>query len=340
MGGPEASNRQSRTGESRVRLWLLLDAHRFVVAGGMALGVFCGLLALGALDPTPLRTTMRGSDPSETAFQALVGGVITGVTLIISIAQLSVSQELAAAGNQRERMTDSLTLQEDIEDAAESIGGPSPATYLALLCAASRRRATDLEEVVADNGDATLRERVDRFADRVIENADGIESELASSQFGEFAVVRAALNYNYSWKIYAARRLRIDHEESLSEEELAAFDRMSEVLQLFGPAQEYFKTHYIQWEFVNLSRAIMYVAVPALTTAIGVLLYVDAGVFPGGTFGIDNMTWLVSATATFALAPFFVFISYMLRIATISKRTGTTGPFILRDSERLDVFDW
>jgi hypothetical protein len=30
----------------------------------------------------------------------------------------------------------------------------------------------------------------------------------------------------------------------------------------------------------------------------------------------------------------------MLRIATISKRTGTTGPFILREAERLDVFDW
>jgi hypothetical protein len=340
MSGPEASNRQSRTGENRVRLWLLLDAHRLVIAGGMALGVFCGLLVLGALDPTPLRASMRGSDPTETAFQALIAGVITSVTLIISIAQLSVSQELAAAGNQRERMANSLTLQEDIEDVAESIGGPSPATYLSLLCVASRQRATELEEAVAENGDATLRERVDRFADRVIENADGIESELTGAQFGEFAVIRAALNYNYSWKIYAARRLQIDHEESLSEEETAAFDRMSEVLQLFGPAQEYFKTHYLQWEFVNLSRTIMYVAAPALTMAIAVLLYVDTGVWPGQTLGVDNMTWIVSATATFAVVPFFVFISYMLRIATISKRTGTTGPFILRDSERLDVFDW
>jgi Ca2+/Na+ antiporter len=340
MSGPEVSNRQSRTGESRVRLWILLDAHRMTIAGGMALAVFCGLVVLGALDPTPLRTIMRGGDPTDTAFQALIGGVITSVTLIISIAQLSVSQELAAVGDQRERMASSLSLQEDIEDAAGAISGPSPGTYLGLLCAASRQQATALEEAVADNSDATLRERVDRFADRVIENADGIEAELTSAQFGEFAVVRAALNYNYSWKIYATRRLQIDHEDALSEEETAAFDRMGDVLELFGPAQEYFKTHYLQWEFVNLSRAIMYVAIPALTTAIAVLLYVDAGVFPGQTLGIDNMTWVVSATATFTVLPFFVFISYLLRIATISKRTGTTGPFILRDSERLDVFDW
>jgi hypothetical protein len=84
----------------------------------------------------------------------------------------------------------------------------------------------------------------------------------------------------------------------------------------------------------------MYVAIPALTTAIAVLLYVDEGVFPGQTFAIDNITWVVSATATVTIFPFFVFISYLLRIATISKRTGATGPFILRDSERLDIFEW
>lgn len=310
------------------------------VAAGMSLVVFLGLVVLGALDPTPLRQIMRGQDPTDTVFQALVGGVITGVTLIISIAQLSVSRELAAAGNQRERMENSLSLQEDIEDAAASIGGPSPATYLGLLCAASRQQATALEEAVADNSDTELRERVDRFADRVIDNANGIEAELANAQFGEFAVIRAALNYNYSWKIYAARRLRIDHEDALSDEEGEAFDRMADVLELFGPAQEYFKTHYIQWEFVNLSRAIMYVTLPSLTVAVAVLLYVDAGMFPGQMLGIDNLTWVVSATATFAVLPLFIFVSYMLRIATISKRTGTTGPFILRDSERLDVFDW
>ncbi|EMA37571.1 hypothetical protein C447_12657 [Halococcus hamelinensis 100A6] len=306
----------------------------------MALGVFGGLTVLGALDPTPLRTTMRGQDPTDTAFQALIAAVITGVTLIISIAQLSVSQELAAAGSQRERMTSSLALQEDIEDAADSIGDPSPATYLRLLCEASRRQATALEKAVAENSDTTLRKRVGRFVNRVSENADGIEGELADAEFGEFDVIRAALNYNYSWKIYATRRLRIDHANSLSEKENDAFDRMSDVLQLFGPAQEYFKTHYIQWEFVNLSRAIMYVSAPALTVAVAMLLYVDAGVFPGEVLGIDNMTWVVSAAATFTALPFFIFISYMLRIATISKRTGATGPFILRDSERLDVFDW
>ena len=47
-----------------------------------------------------------------------------------------------------------------------------------------------------------------------------------------------------------------------------------------------------------------------------------------------------SSFPTIAVLPFLVLVAYMLRIATISKRTGTTGPFILREAERLDVFDW
>lgn len=340
MNSPDASNRQARTGENRVRLWILLDAHRLVIAGGIALVVFLVLVVLGALAPRALSALMQRGDPTDTVFQALIGGVITGVTLIVSIAQLTLAQELGPVGDQRDRMATSLTLQEDIEDVAGSIGAPNPSTYLALLCAASRHQAHALTESIAETDDAVLRDRVERFTQRVTDNAAGIEEELASAQFGEFAVLRAALNYNYSWKIYAIRRLQIEHSDSLTHDQSEAFDRMTDVLELFGPAREYFKTQYMQWELVNLSRAIMYVAIPALAVAIAVPLYMDATIFPGQTLGIDTMTWMVSATATIAVAPFFVFISYMLRVATISKRTGTTGPFILREAERLDVFDW
>nr|WP_239642054.1 hypothetical protein [Natrinema versiforme] len=50
--------------------------------------------------------------------------------------------------------------------------------------------------------------------------------------------------------------------------------------------------------------------------------------------------WVVSASATLALVPFFLLAAYVLRIATISKRTGSLGPFILRRAERTDAIDW
>lgn len=338
MSSPEASNRQARTGESDARLWVLLDAGRLVITAVMAVVVFLALVALSALDPSP----MAGSsgDPIDTAFQALIGAVITGVSLVVSVTQLSLSQELGPVGGQRDRMDSSLGLQEDIESAAEEIESPDPSAYLRLLCLASRKQAGALQSAVAGSDDEVLGERVDRFATRVVENAEGIEEELANARFGEFAVLRAALNYNYSWKIYAARRLRIEHADSIDEQASEAFEDMIDTLSLFGPAREYFKTQYVQWELVNLSRTITYAAIPALVVAIATVFYVDGSAFRGVTLGISDLTWVASASATIAVLPFLVLVAYMLRIATISKRTGTTGPFILREAERLDVFDW
>jgi hypothetical protein len=338
MSSPGASNRQARTGENNARLWVLLDANRLLIAGITALLVFLALVALGIFDPAPLA---EGSDdPIDTAFQALIGAVITGVSLVVTITQLALSQELGPVGGQRDRMDSSLGLQGDIESAAGEIESPAPSTYLRLLCVASRKQAGALEDAIDGNDDGLLGERVDRFVSRVVENAEGIEAELANARFGDFAVLRAALNYNYSWKIYAARRLRIEHEDSIDEEASAAFEEMIDTLSLFGPAREYFKTQYVQWELVDLSRTIIYAAIPALVVSIGTLYYVDMRSFPGVTLGIRDLLWVVSASTTIAVFPFLILVTYMLRIATISKRTGTTGPFILREAERLDVFDW
>lgn len=338
MSDAEASKRQARTGESNAWLWVLLDADRVVIAGITAVMIFLALVLLSALDPSP----MAGSsgDPIDTVFQGLIGAVITGVSLVVSISQLSLSQELGPVGGQRDRMDSSLGLQDEIERAAGEIESPDPSTYLRLLCVASRKQADALEDAVASSNDELLRERVDRFASRVVENAEGIEGELATARFGEFAVLRAALNYNYSWKIYAARRLQIEHAGSIDETADEALGEMVNTLSLFGPTREYFKTQYVQWELVNLSRAIIYAAIPALVVAIATLFYIDASAVPGTTLGVSDLTWVASASATIAVLPFLILVAYMLRIATISKRTGTTGPFILREAERLDIFDW
>ncbi|PSP75185.1 hypothetical protein BRC86_04020 [Halobacteriales archaeon QS_3_64_16] len=338
MSSPEASNRQARTGESSARLWVLLDARRSAIVAMMAVAIFLALVLLSTLDPSPLAES--SGDPIDTAFQGLIGAVITGVSLVVSITQLSLSQELGPVGGQRDRMDSSLGLQDDIESAAGEIESPDPSTYLRLLCVASRKQASALQSAVAESDDELLGERVDRFASRVVENAEGIETELADARFGDFAVIRAALNYNYSWKIYAARRLRIEHTDSIDEQASEAFEDIVDTLSLFGPAREYFKTQYVQWELVNLSRTIIYAAIPALVVSIATVFYVDETALSGMTFGISNLTWVASASATIAVLPFLVLVAYMLRLATISKRTGTTGPFILREAERLDVFDW
>lgn len=48
------------------------------------------------------------------------------------------------------------------------------------------------------------------------------------------------------------------------------------------------------------------------------------------------MIWAVSTAFTLSVTPFLVFVSYILRVATVAQRTLAIGPMILRDSETPD----
>jgi hypothetical protein len=70
-----------------------------------------------------------------------------------------------------------------------------------------------------------------------------------------------------------------------------------------------------------------------VTSATVVLLF-DVENYPGTVLGLDVGVLIVAAATAVAVAPFAVLLSYVLRIATITRRTLAIGPFILRSSER------
>ena len=345
MGGSEsdqpADRMRERVGESRVKLWVLLDADRRVVAAVPVVVTFLALVVLGTLDPSPLPEAVGDKDPIETTFQGFLTAIITGVTLVVTLTQLVLSQELGAVGDQRERMDEAMAFREDVEGAIDAPAAPpEPAGFLQSVVDATNARANDLADAVADSDDDRLRERVDNLVDSIEGNAETVTDRLGDAQFGTFGVLFAALDYNYSWKIYEARRIRNTHDD-LPEEADRALDRLTEALTFFGPAREHFKTLYFQWELVNLSRVILYAAVPALLVSVGMVLFVDDAVtVTGATFGVSNLLWLVSAAVALALVPFVLLLSYVLRIATVAKRTLAIGPFVLRESGRSADIDW
>ncbi|MFB6270208.1 MAG: hypothetical protein ABEH83_09710, partial [Halobacterium sp.] len=109
---------------------------------------------------------------------------------------------------------------------------------------------------------------------------------------------------------------------------------------LFGPAREHFKTLYFQWELSELSRQLLYAAVPALAAAIAALLLFDPAQFPGATLGVSHALVVVSAAATVAVLPFALLLAYILRIITVTKRTLSIGPFVLRETDRSADVDY
>ncbi len=313
---------------------VLLRVNRWVLTGAILTATFAVLVGFSQLGLTPLRTIVDDQDGLHFLFSAFIGAIITGTSIVVTINQLVLSQELGAVGDQRDRMEASMAFRQDIESKTQQgTSPPEPAAFLYELVDGIERRAIELRETVADGG-SEGEVAIIEYVDDLVENAQSVKGNLENAQFGNFEVVQAALQFNYSRKIYDAHQIQSDYTDSLSSETIEAIDGTVELLTLFAPAREHFKTLYFQWELINLSRALLYLAVPTLTTMGLLIMYIDGNALPGATFGVDNLVWLTSAGFVIGLSPFVVFIAYVLRIVTVAKQTLAMGPFILRESER------
>jgi ABC-type multidrug transport system fused ATPase/permease subunit len=329
-----ANTMRERSDESRIKLWILLRANRLLVSSVLTGAVFVAFVIAVAVLYPPFPRQIQSSDMIDTMFSTMITVIVTGTTLVVTIGQLVLSQENGPLGDQRDRMANSMDFREFTE---ELIGAPSPADpseFLRQIIGITAQRTTALRESIGENHDETLREEVDEFAESVTGNADTVRDQLEGARFGSFDVVFAALNFNYSWKIFQVERLANEYEQSLTEDERCLLDEIKTALSLFGPAREHIKTLYFQWALINLSQMILYAAVPALAVAGIMVAIVDAGTFPGSTLGFDHITLVVGGAFAVTLVPFMLFVSYVLRIVTIAKRTLAIEPLILRDSQR------
>ena len=329
-----ANTMRDRAGESRLRMWVLLAANRLHVTGALAIGVFITFVVLVTVIPPALLPELRAGDTIETMFSTMIGATITGTTLVVTIGQLVLSQENGPLGEQRSRMESSM----DVRDYAEElIGAPSPSdpsAFLRQLIGVAEERAKVVRDGLHDIDSDQLRWEVEQFTDSVIENAEEVREQLDEAEFGTFDVLFAALNFNYSWKIYQVERIAHDHAEDLDEPANTSLEELKTALSLFGPAREHIKTLYFEWALVSLSQLILYAAIPALVIDAVMVTIVDGATLPGTTFGITNITLLLGGAFTLSLVPFLVFASYILRIVTIAKRTLAIEPLILRESQR------
>lgn len=323
---------RGRIEESRIKFWILTRMNRWVLTVSLLVVMFVLLIGLSQLDPTPMRRVVESDDGIWQIFSAMITAIITVVALVVTVNQLVLSQELGALGDQRERMQESLEFQRDVEPwISPSVTPPEPTAFLQALLDAVLAIAEELQS--KNPGDTSAENPVDTFADDLATNARSVRDSLDGSQFGTFEVIDAALDFNYSMKIYEARSLLGESEHDLDEATRQQLTDLVTVLAFIGVIREHFKTLYFQWELVDLSRMILYASVPALTVALGMLLYVDPSAISGATLGVDNLVWLVCAAATVALAPFFILFAYVLRITTVAKRTLAIGPFILRTTD-------
>lgn len=326
-----ADTMRERTGESRAKVWLLITGNRWVVTGLILAGTFGGLVALYVAGPVSIRNFLAGTSIG-TLFSSVIIAIVTAVTFVLTASQIVLSQELGSLGVLRDRMDEEMSFRSDLEEQAPTdVSPPEPSGFLATVVGSINERADDLaDRARADDG---VDEAVVEYAEEVADHGERIVDDLEGEEFGTFDVLLPVLNYNYSWKVFAARRLRAANPDA-SVETKRAFDELLAGLQFVGPAREYVKAKYLQWEFINLARVMLYSAMPALALSMYVLTVFDAPALAGTTFGIHNSYLAVSLAFTVALFPFAVLLSFLLRMLTVTQRTLSIGSFILRSTRQ------
>lgn len=329
-----ANTMRERAGESRAKLWLVLGARRLVVTGALITLIFVAFVVSGTYLYPPLKSAIATSDTIETMFSTMLGANITATTLVVTITQLVISQENGPLGDQRGRMSDAMDFRNFVGEMIGHTTPSDPSRFLHEIIDTTERRANELRDSVGEDGNDDLRAELDEFIDSLTGNSDTVKEQLDGAKFGTFDVLFAALNFNYSWKIFHVERMRDDYADDLSDEQSRLFEQLKTSLSMFGPAREHIKTLYFQWALIDLSQLILYAAIPALFVSGAMLAFVGTGTFTGTTLGFSDILLVVSAAFSVTLIPFMLLVSYILRVATVAKRTLAIGPLILRDSQR------
>ena len=319
-----------RAGENQLKMIVLMGVNRLALATALCLVVFLGFVfTVTVLDP-PFVAKLRDADTIETIFTTMISVILTGSTLVVSIGQLVLTQETGPLGDQRDRMANAMDFRDFTREMTGEPSASNPDEFLGQIVDETISRCTALRDEL-ETTDVEVQNAIERFAETVLTNAREVNEQLDGDGFGSFDVISASLNFNYGWKIAKIERLQSEYETQLTEDDMARLEELKTSLSMFGPAREHIKTLYFQWELISLSQMILYAAIPAVVVAGVMAAVVGPQTVTGSLYGLDGITVLVGAAFSITLLPFLLFVSFILRILTVAKRTLAIEPLILRD---------
>ena len=322
----------------RLRDWVLIDGNRLFLATALSVGVCLWFLLLEAVGVV--------SFVNDDSVSRLAGGMVAGtfslVTLVVSINQLILSREFSAVGEVRNRLEGVYDFREAVESHSGRPVSPGAPTGILERIVGQIRTATTTLEREADSLDLEEDTRADleRYVEVLDARTRRAEASLDRTSFGTFGAISVAVDYDVARYLYLGRRLERRHGSALSEEALDALESLIEAFELFVVAREHFKTTYLQRELTRFSQLTLLTGVPAIIAAM-VLGFVYAG--PTGTMlSMTVLPVVVSGLLAIVCAPLSLLTAYILRTATVTRRTASVGPMLPEkdpDSDALETLE-
>lgn len=306
---------------TKITKWVLLDGPRLAVAGitaGLLLAFILGV-SLSKFSP------LRSHQPLFYVFGGLISGNLTLITVIVSINQLLLSRELRTPNELQSEIEGMIEYRTKIEDAAGQIAPVEPLGFLRLVVETNRQHAQALGGISRSETDENVVEELDRIVRKITEQADRVDGLLQERNVGTFQVLSTTLNTNYAREIKSLRQLKYRHGDGLPTDVSDTLDELVDLLQDIDIARQYLKSIYLQQELASLSRLLFYTGLPSIAI-VATTLYVFTT--PSGTGLPDSvMPILLPVVMTIGLFPLTVLFSFILRTATVARRTAAIIPF-------------
>ncbi|WP_101295379.1 hypothetical protein [Halegenticoccus soli] len=331
MHGELADEAGTPTGDalrSRIARWALLDGDRMEVSAALVAGIFGAFVSLAVAG-------LIGVSASRMMWflNGTINGLLTLIPITIGINQIILSQELNPLGTFSDRFEQTVTFRERVEAVTDTTVSPSQASeFCSDLFAALRRQALSFGEACDAIDDTDLEDEACDYAETVADLAERMEVEMDRLDYDLLDTFLALLDYQDTEQFHRTRELRNAHAGALPDEATERLDRIEELFKDIDTIREYLKTLSVQRELAQLSRVLLYTGLPAIVVAgLTILAYKSA---PG--IALSDSALILFAGGAFALSllPLAVLVAYMLRVATVARRTAAFGPFVSRDERR------
>ena len=305
----------------RLLRWVFLDGSRLAITGVLIVGIFLltwGLVAADVLTVGPRSSvkTMFGS--------GVVAGQFTVITIALGINQLISSRVFGSPNDLGEKFEGGQDVRENVERIADRRSSPvETAAFVSFIGTALRER------VVAFGRHAATRpglpdEELEAYSSRLDEYAAEIEH--VSDEMHPVTAIEITAGSEYAQHIRDTDEVSHGRSDELPDRAREDLTAIGELLRSLSISRQYFKTIALQQDFAQLSRLLIYAALPAVLTSLYVPLLYQSG--PSTTIPVRYLPVVLSGAVAVALLPLVILLVHLLRLTTIMRYTVSVGPFV------------
>lgn len=320
----ESPNRASASDESWIQQfkeWFLLDGNRLHV---MTLTDVAFLIFLTLVSVSPL-VAYNDLQSVYLVFSRMIGGNITIVSIVVVLNQLLISRELHTPDELRSQMEGVLEYRDDIEDITGHLPPVEPLGLLLFLNENTHLQVQRLDDLMDDTINEAVADELAPIVGPLEKRADEMDDLLDEEDVSTFDVLVTTLTTNHARQINELQRLQRTHAEELSADATEAIDDLVRHLQDIDIARQYFKTIYLREELASLSQMLFYVGLVSLgLVSAGMMLFTGSNTVP---MLRPYVPILVPVIIVIGLLPISLLFVFILRAATVTKRTAATLPF-------------